>query len=64
MASFVVVVVGFGVGFFFFFFWRGGGGGECYVLFEKKVFCFVLFFFNGKSVKSVLCSYYYMCMFV
>ena len=52
VASFVVYVVGF---------WGGRRG--CYVLFEKGFFFFV-FFFDGKSVMSALCSYYYMCMFV
>ena len=61
MASFVAVVVG-----------GGGGGGwgvgrGCYVLFKKKVVfvgVFFLSFFDGKSVMSALCTYYYMCMFV
>ena len=68
MASFVAVVVGFLV--VFFFFWGGGGRG-CYVLFFKKKVVFVGFFlfsflsfFDGKSVMSALCTYYYMCMFV
>ena len=65
MASFVAVVVGFCFFVVFFF----GGGRGCYVLFLKKrlfLFCFVfsLSFFDGKSVMSALCTYYYMCMFV
>ena len=36
----------------------GGVGRGCYVLFEKD------FFFDGKSVMSALCTYYYVCMFV
>ena len=67
VASFVAVVVGF------VFFWGGEGGGRgCYVLFKKKgcfccCFCccfFFLSFFDGKSVMSALCTYYYMCMLV
>ena len=38
-----------------------GVGRGCYVLFEKKFF---FPFFDGKSVMSALCTYYYVCMFV
>ena len=65
MASFVAVVVGFCL-FVVFFFW--GGGGVVMFFFKKKVvfvlFFFSLSFFDGKSVMSALCTYYYMCMFV
>ena len=55
--------------FFWFFFFLLGGGGVVMFFFKKKVvfFCFVFFslsFFDGKSVMSALCTYYYMCMFV
>ena len=69
MASFVTVVVGFCLFylFLFVFFW-GGGGGVVMFFFKKKVvfvlFFFSLSFFDGKSVMSALCTYYYMCMFV
>ena len=64
MASFVAVVVGFCF-FGVFFFFLGGGGLLCSFL--KKIFFFFFFslsFFDGKSVMSALCTYYYMCMFV
>ena len=47
-----------------------GGGGRVVMFFLKKkvVFVVVVFFFlsffDGKSVMSALCTYYYMCMFV
>ena len=51
---------------FFFIFLGGGEGLLC--SFKKKVvfvlFVFSLSFFDGKSVMSALCTYYYMCMFV
>ena len=55
--------------FVFVFLFFGGGGRGCYVLFKKKrLFLFFVFFslsfFDGKSVMSALCTYYYMCMFV
>ena len=35
------------------------------MFFLKKVFLLFFFsFFDGKSVMSALCTYYYMCMFV
>ena len=61
MASFVVVVVVCLFVFLLLFFFWGGGGRGCYVLFEKDFF---FSFFDGKSVMSALCTYYYMCMFV
>ena len=51
MASLAVVVGGGGGGL---------GGRGCYVLLKKIFFSF----FDGKSVMSALCSYYYICMFV
>ena len=38
-----------------------GGGGGVVMFFLKKIF---FPFFDGKSVMSALCTYYYMCMFV
>ena len=65
MASFVAVVVGF---CFFVFFWGGGGGVVMFFFKKKRLFLFCFFFslsfFDGKSVMSALCTYYYMCMFV
>ena len=67
MASFVAVVVGFCFCFVFVFFFWGGEGLLCSFLKKKVVFVlffFSLSFFDGKSVMSALCTYYYMCMFV
>ena len=68
MASFVAVVVGFCFVFLFFFLGGGGRGGVVMFFFKKKrLFLFCFFFsllFDGKSVMSALCTYYYMCMFV
>ena len=52
-----------------FFFGGGGEGLLCSFLKKKVVFVvgfvfFFLSFFDGKSVMSALCTYYYMCMFV
>ena len=49
------------------FFWGGGGGGAVMFFFKKRLFLLLVFFFSsfdGKSVISALCIYYYMCMFV
>ena len=44
-----------------------GGGGVVMFFLKKRLFLlcfFFLSFFDGKSVMSALCTYYYMCMFV
>ena len=52
--------------FLFVCFFLGGEGVVMFFFKKKGCFCFVfsLSFFDGKSVMSALCTYYYMCMFV